>query len=68
MTLIIALKCRNGIVVASDGQATALSSGGPVRQKIQKIENLPAGFKCHFWCFRFCRHDAKMQGSNKRLL
>ena len=40
MTLIIALKCRNGIVVASDGQATALSSGGPVRQKIQKIFQL----------------------------
>ena len=40
MTLIIAFKCRNGIVVASDGQATALSSGGPVRQKIQKIFQL----------------------------
>jgi len=40
MTLIIALKCRDGIVIASDGQATALSSGGPVRQKIQKIFKL----------------------------
>ena len=37
MTLIIALACKNGIVMASDGQATAFSSGGPVRQKYQKI-------------------------------
>jgi 20S proteasome alpha/beta subunit len=40
VTLIIALKCKDGVVIASDGQATALSSGGPVRQKIQKIFKL----------------------------
>jgi len=37
MTLIIAIKCKDGAVFASDGQATAFSSGGPVRQKYQKI-------------------------------
>jgi len=40
MTLIIALRCTDGIVMASDGQATAMSSGGPVRQRIQKIFKL----------------------------
>ncbi|MHA1506052.1 MAG: hypothetical protein ACTSR0_02535 [Candidatus Asgardarchaeia archaeon] len=37
MTLIIALACKNGIVMASDGQATSGSAGGPVRMPIQKI-------------------------------
>jgi len=40
MTLIIALKCKDGIVMASDGQATGFSTGGPIRQKIQKIFKL----------------------------
>jgi len=37
MTLIIALSCRDGIVMASDGQATGGSAGGPIRMPIQKI-------------------------------
>lgn len=37
MTLIIALACKNGIVMASDGQATGGSVGGPVRMPIKKI-------------------------------
>jgi 20S proteasome alpha/beta subunit len=37
MTLIVALACKNGIVVASDGQATGGSAGGPIRMPIQKI-------------------------------
>lgn len=40
MTLIIALNCKDGIVVASDGQATSGSSGGPIKRKIQKIFKL----------------------------
>jgi 20S proteasome alpha/beta subunit len=40
MTLIIILKCKNGIVMASDGQATSFSTGGPIRQRIQKIFKL----------------------------
>jgi len=40
MTLVIALKCTNGIVMASDGQATVFSTGGPVRQRIKKIFKL----------------------------
>jgi len=41
MTLIVALKCRDGVVIASDGQATCFSSGGPVRQRCRKIFELP---------------------------
>jgi len=37
MTLIIALACKDGIVMASDGQATGGSAGGPVRMPIKKI-------------------------------
>ena len=37
MTLIIALSCKNGIVFASDSQATVTSSGGPVRVESKKI-------------------------------
>lgn len=37
MTLVIALNCKDGIVMASDGQATVGSAGGPVRTPIQKI-------------------------------
>lgn len=40
MTLVIALSCKDGIVMASDGQATSLSSGGPVKQKYRKIFRL----------------------------
>jgi len=38
MTLVIALACNDGIVVASDSQVTAPSSGGPVRQTAVKIK------------------------------
>ena len=41
MTLIVTLKCMDGVVVASDGQATGFSSGGPIRQKCKKIFELP---------------------------
>lgn len=37
MTLVIALNCKDGIVMASDGQATVGSSGGPVRVEAEKI-------------------------------
>lgn len=37
MTLITALKCKDGIVMASDGQATGNSAGGPVRHEMTKI-------------------------------
>jgi len=43
MTLVIALECKDGIVMASDGQATAVSSGGPIRQKCEKISELHKG-------------------------
>ena len=42
MTLVIALSCKNGIVMASDGQATVGSSGGPVRAETQKIFKINA--------------------------
>jgi 20S proteasome alpha/beta subunit len=37
MTLIVSLNCKDGLVMGSDGQATVGSSGGPIRQPIQKI-------------------------------
>ncbi len=37
MTLIVALGCKDGIIMASDGQATGGSIGGPIRMPIQKI-------------------------------
>ena len=37
MTLVIALNCKDGIIMASDGQATVGSSGGPVRVETEKI-------------------------------
>jgi len=40
MTLIIALACKNGIVMASDGQATGGSAGGPIKMPIQKIYSI----------------------------
>jgi len=41
VTLIIALKCTNGVILASDGQATSIASGGPIKQKCRKIFKLP---------------------------
>jgi 20S proteasome alpha/beta subunit len=40
MTLVIAIKCKDGLIFASDGQATSFSSGGPIRQKYKKIYQL----------------------------
>jgi len=40
MTLVIALACRDGIVMASDGQATASSSAGPVKLQYIKIRQI----------------------------
>ena len=40
MTLIIALACRDGVVLGSDGQATTFSTGGPIRRNISKIKYL----------------------------
>lgn len=40
MTLIIALACKDGLVMAADGQATLSSSGGPVRQEAVKIKQM----------------------------
>lgn len=40
MTLIIALACKDGIIMASDGQATGGSAGGPIRMAIQKIYSI----------------------------
>jgi len=42
MTLILALACKNGIVMASDGQITAMSSSGPVRFPSVKIREIGA--------------------------
>jgi len=40
MTLIVALACKDGIVMASDSQATTPSSAGPIRCQMSKIEKL----------------------------
>lgn len=46
MTLILALACADGIVMASDGQATFSTTGQPVRQPMQKIHSLAS---CVLW-------------------
>ena len=38
MTLIVALACKNGVVMGSDGQATTGSAGGPIRLPTTKIK------------------------------
>lgn len=40
MTLIIALSCKDGVIMASDGQATTPSTGGPIRRTFSKIMRL----------------------------
>jgi len=40
MTLIVALACKDGVILASDSQATTFSTGGPVRRTISKIKYL----------------------------
>jgi 20S proteasome alpha/beta subunit len=37
MTLVLALRCSEGIVLASDGQATTDAAGQPVRQPVRKL-------------------------------
>jgi proteasome beta subunit len=46
MTLILALACADGIVMASDGQATFSTTGQPVKQPMQKIHSLAS---CVLW-------------------
>lgn len=40
MTLIISLACKDGVILASDGQATTFSTGGPIKRTISKIKHL----------------------------
>ena len=40
MTLIISLACKDGTILASDGQATFFSIGGPIRRTISKVKRL----------------------------
>lgn len=37
MTLVLAIRCREGIVLASDGQATADAAGQPIRRPVRKL-------------------------------
>ena len=40
MTLVLAIRCREGVVLASDGQATTDAAGQPTRQPVQKLFEL----------------------------
>ena len=40
MTLVLALRCRDGVVLASDGQATSEAAGQPTRQPVRKLFDL----------------------------
>jgi 20S proteasome alpha/beta subunit len=40
MTLIVGLACKDGVILASDGQLTTFSTGGPVRRTVSKIKYL----------------------------
>jgi 20S proteasome alpha/beta subunit len=40
VTLVLALRCRDGIVLASDGQATSEAAGQPTRQPVRKLFDL----------------------------
>ena len=37
MTLVLAIRCREGVVLASDGQATIDAAGQPTRQPVRKL-------------------------------
>ena len=37
MTLVLALRCRDGVVLASDGQATSDAAGQPTRSPVRKL-------------------------------
>jgi len=64
MTLILAIKCKDGIVMASDGQATGISTGGPIRQKCKKIfklsNNVLLGASGTFGVIQRCRDSIKI--------
>jgi 20S proteasome alpha/beta subunit len=65
MTLVIAIKCKDGLVFASDGQATSFSSGGPIRQKykkIYKIEDLLFGAAGTIGVIQRCMEEVKKFG------
>jgi 20S proteasome alpha/beta subunit len=40
MTLVLAIRCSEGVVLASDGQATTDAAGQPTRQPVQKLFDL----------------------------
>jgi proteasome beta subunit len=40
MTLVLAIRCREGVVLASDGQATTDAAGQPTRLAVQKLFDL----------------------------
>lgn len=40
MTLVIAMKCKGGMIMASDSEAVSISSGGPVRYDMRKIHKV----------------------------
>ena len=40
MTLVLAIRCREGVVLASDGQATTDAAGQPTRQPVRKLFDL----------------------------
>ena len=40
MTLVLAIRCRDGVVLASDGQATSEAAGQPTRQPQRKLFDL----------------------------
>jgi 20S proteasome alpha/beta subunit len=42
MTLVLALRCADGVVLASDGQATSDAAGQPTRQPVDKLFALGA--------------------------
>jgi 20S proteasome alpha/beta subunit len=65
MTLIIAIKCKDGLVFASDGQATSFSSGDPIRQKYKKIyriEDLLFGAAGTIGVIQRCMEEVKKFG------
>ncbi len=40
MTLVLAIRCREGVVLASDGQATSDAAGQPTRSEVRKLFDL----------------------------
>jgi 20S proteasome alpha/beta subunit len=65
VTLVIAVKCKDGLIFASDGQATSFSSGGPIRQrykKIYKIDDLLFGAAGSVGIIQRCMEEVKKYG------